>query len=235
MHPAILIVGASRRREPLGHPGSAAFRTDPGHHAPLRAVRLRQIIQPPALARPGRGTPHPGAGEHGFLPSGVGIRQTGRPGNHRAHVGRPRLHPQVWNQWLADREGILAAAEMDGKAVGFGKLTRLASGEWWIEGLRVHPDYQGLKIGSQLFEYLLDQWKERGSGVIRLATSSERVQVHHLCDRLGFRRVESVPSHGRRADGSRGVRLRIDRRSGCGRRVRSLRKRKPPPGTDPGW
>jgi predicted PurR-regulated permease PerM/GNAT superfamily N-acetyltransferase len=99
--------------------------------------------------------------------------------------------PRVWSGWLADRSGILAVAERDGKAVGIGKLTRMAPGEWWIEGLRVHPDYQGIKIGSQLFEYLVEGWKKRGAGVIRLATSSERVPVHHLCGRLGLRRVET--------------------------------------------
>jgi predicted PurR-regulated permease PerM/GNAT superfamily N-acetyltransferase len=97
--------------------------------------------------------------------------------------------PQVWSDWLADREGILAVAERDGKAIGIGKLTQMTPEEWWIEGLRVHPKYQGMKIGSQLFEYLMGQWGERGAGAIRLATSSERVQVHHLCGRLGFQRV----------------------------------------------
>jgi predicted PurR-regulated permease PerM/GNAT superfamily N-acetyltransferase len=99
--------------------------------------------------------------------------------------------PRVWSDWLADRSGILAVAERDGKAVGIGKLTRMTPEEWWLEGLRVHPEYQGLKIGSQLFEYLVEGWKKRGGGAIRLATSSERVPVHHLCGRLGFRRVET--------------------------------------------
>jgi predicted PurR-regulated permease PerM/GNAT superfamily N-acetyltransferase len=97
--------------------------------------------------------------------------------------------PQVWPEWLADREGILAAAEAEGRMVGFGKLTRVGSKEWWLEGLRVEPGYQGLKIGSQLTEYLVREWQRRKGGVIRLATSSERVEVHHLCERFGFRRV----------------------------------------------
>ena len=97
--------------------------------------------------------------------------------------------PQVWSEWLADREGLLAAAEAEGRMVGFGKLTRVSPKEWWLEGLRVEPGYQGLKIGSQLTEYLVRQWQRRKGGVIRLATSSERVEVHHLCERLGFRRV----------------------------------------------
>jgi predicted PurR-regulated permease PerM/GNAT superfamily N-acetyltransferase len=97
--------------------------------------------------------------------------------------------PQVWSEWLADRDGLLAAAEAKKRMVGFGKLTRVGPKEWWLEGLRVEPGYQGLKIGSQLTEYLVREWQRRKGGVIRLATSSERVEVHHLCGRLGFRRV----------------------------------------------
>jgi hypothetical protein len=73
--------------------------------------------------------------------------------------------------------------------VGFGKISLVGPGEWWLEGLRVHPEYQGMKIGSRLTEYLVGEWRKRGGGVIRLATSSERVQVHHVCNRLGFRRA----------------------------------------------
>jgi len=97
--------------------------------------------------------------------------------------------PRVWADWLADPEGILAAAEAKGRMVGFGKLTRLNPREWWLEGLRVHPEYRGLKIGSQLTEYLVGEWKRRGGGTLRLATSSERLPVHHLSARLGFHRI----------------------------------------------
>ena len=97
--------------------------------------------------------------------------------------------PQVWSEWQADRKGLLAAAELDKRMVGFGKLSRVGPGEWWLEGLRVHPGFQGMKIGSQLTEHLVKEWRKRGGGVIRLATSSERVQVHRVCGRLGFRRA----------------------------------------------
>jgi predicted PurR-regulated permease PerM/ribosomal protein S18 acetylase RimI-like enzyme len=97
--------------------------------------------------------------------------------------------PQVWSEWQTDRNGLLAAAELDKRMVGFGKLSFVGPGEWWLEGLRVHPGFQGMKIGSQLTEHLVEVWRKRGGGVIRLATSSERVEVHRVCGRLGFRRV----------------------------------------------
>jgi len=99
----------------------------------------------------------------------------------------------VWDDWLADPEGILMVAQYGGHAVGLGKLTRLAEGQWWLEGLRVDPQYQGLKIGSHIYEYLDDWWKARG-GAVRLMTSWERVQVHHLSERMGYAKLGEVRS-----------------------------------------
>ena len=98
----------------------------------------------------------------------------------------------VWHDWLADPQGILAVAEYAGHAVGLGKLTCISPGHWWLEGLRVDPKFQGLKISSHIFRYLDDWWQEHGGGAVRLMTSSERLQVHHLCGRLGYDKLGEV-------------------------------------------
>jgi GNAT superfamily N-acetyltransferase len=97
--------------------------------------------------------------------------------------------PYVWADWLGDRQGLLAVAEHQGRVLGLGKLTRLTEVDWWLEGLRVHPDFEGREIATQLHDHLLDHWYKNGRGTIRLATSAERVQVHRLCSRSGFHRV----------------------------------------------
>ncbi len=94
--------------------------------------------------------------------------------------------PYVWKDWLADPDGLLAVAELGARVVGLGKLTRLSENEWWLEGLRVHPDFQGRRIASHLMEYLLEYWERAAGGVIRLATASYRLSVQHLSDRTGF-------------------------------------------------
>ena len=63
--------------------------------------------------------------------------------------------PKVWSEWLFDPEGLLAIAEFKGKVVGFGKLTKLSQHDWWLEGLRVHPQFEGNRIASRLHQYLL--------------------------------------------------------------------------------
>ena len=97
--------------------------------------------------------------------------------------------PYVWNHWLKDPQGILAIAEYGGQAVGLAKVTLLAPGQWWLEGFRVDPKYQGLKVGSHIHEYIDDWWMQNGDGIVRLMTNAKNIRVHHLCEKLGFHKT----------------------------------------------
>jgi GNAT superfamily N-acetyltransferase len=101
----------------------------------------------------------------------------------------------VWDDWLRDARGLLAVAEYGGHAVALGKASYVAENQWWLEGLRVDPKYQGLKISSRMFEYLDHWWQQHAGGAIRLMTSSERVQVHHLSARLGYDKIGEVKAY----------------------------------------
>jgi GNAT superfamily N-acetyltransferase len=97
--------------------------------------------------------------------------------------------PLVWQDWLADTQGRLAVAEVGGRVLGLGKLTRLAAGQWWLEGLRTHPEFEGRGIAASLHDYLVNAWLQNGNGTLRLATASFRRAVQHLSDRSGFIKV----------------------------------------------
>ena len=101
----------------------------------------------------------------------------------------------VWDDWLADPQGILAVAEYSGRAVGLAKVSKLAPGQWWLEGFRVAPAHQDMRIGSQLHGYVDGWWLEHGDGVARLMTSSQRTKVHHLCEKLGYTRIGEVAGY----------------------------------------
>jgi GNAT superfamily N-acetyltransferase len=88
--------------------------------------------------------------------------------------------PGTWQDWLFDPHGLLAVAEFRGKIVGIGKLTKLSEQDWWMEGLRVHPQFEGNKIASRIHRYLLDFWEKAASGSIRFGTISTREPVKHL-------------------------------------------------------
>lgn len=94
--------------------------------------------------------------------------------------------PQVWAEWLADPDGFLAVAEYNGRLAGIAMLEFLQPGEWYLAGLRVHPEMEGRGIAGQLHDYLLETWQRRHArGVIRLST--HRPPVKHLCERTGFK------------------------------------------------
>jgi GNAT superfamily N-acetyltransferase len=118
----------------------------------------------------------------------------------RIWEGRDYIH-LVWDEWLADPKGILVSAQFGRGVVGIAKVTSVFPGQWWLHGLRVDPEYQGLKIGSRLHEYANDWWLENGDGTIRLLTSTKRVQVHHLCERTGYSRVGEIITYRRLLDG----------------------------------
>ena len=84
--------------------------------------------------------------------------------------------------------------------VGIAKVSPVFPGQWWLHGLRVDPEFQGLKIGSHLHEYVNEWWLEHGDGTIRLLTSTKRVQVHHLCERTGYNRVGEIITYRRSLD-----------------------------------
>ena len=97
--------------------------------------------------------------------------------------------PQVWEEWLADPNGCLLSAEYQGQVIGIGRVREVSPMDWWLEGLRVHPEFQGRGVGAQLHDALVAHWQANGQGALRLATSSKRLTVHHLCERTGFKWV----------------------------------------------
>lgn len=97
--------------------------------------------------------------------------------------------PRRFGDWVADDQGEFTVAYEGDTLVGFGKLTELAPGEWWMEGLRVHPEHRGRGIARRLHHHAVDLAIRIGRGVVRLATNGQNKPVHKLCRETGFRRV----------------------------------------------
>ena len=100
--------------------------------------------------------------------------------------------PEVWDDWLKDPNGLLAVAESNGHAIGCSKITLISQGQWWLEGFRVDPNYQGLKVGSRLHSYVTDWWVENGDGTLRLMTDAGNFAVHHMCMKTGYIKTHEV-------------------------------------------
>lgn len=100
--------------------------------------------------------------------------------------------PSVWEAWLKDAKGLLAVAHLGSRLVGLIKLTEQAADEYWLEGLRVHPEFQRQGIASHLHDYIMAYWENNCGGVIRLITASTRFAVHRLCQKTGFKQLAEI-------------------------------------------
>jgi len=65
---------------------------------------------------------------------------------------------RVFDSWVKD--GNFYVLELEGKVVGTAKLTILPDKVGWLEGLRVHPNYQKRGFGRVLHNFMLHKGKE---------------------------------------------------------------------------
>jgi GNAT superfamily N-acetyltransferase len=94
--------------------------------------------------------------------------------------------PRIWEEWISDPEGVLLVALWDEKPISVVRASFYTPGEAWLEGMRVDPDYQGRGVATAVFTELMEAVEERGAHVARLLTAWRNVEVHRMCDHLGF-------------------------------------------------
>jgi GNAT superfamily N-acetyltransferase len=97
--------------------------------------------------------------------------------------------PEVFDEWVADPAGEFTLAFDGPQLVALGKLTGDGPDEWWLEGLRVHPDHRGRGLARLLHEHAVQLADRVGSGVLRFATAGSNAAVHALARRTAFELV----------------------------------------------
>jgi GNAT superfamily N-acetyltransferase len=95
---------------------------------------------------------------------------------------------EVWDDWLADPTGLFMVGEVAGEIVGVDKLTFVAPGEAFFEGLRIHPAYRGRSYAQAFQAHMLAEAKDQGAHVARLLTAADNTPIHHMAERDGFHR-----------------------------------------------
>lgn len=98
---------------------------------------------------------------------------------------------QVWDKWLADPHGELSVAELGGILVAIAKLSVLAPGELWMEGLRVASEYRRHGIAAAMAKHQLALARRIGGQTVRYATGHDNVASHTIAAQAGFRHVAS--------------------------------------------
>jgi len=102
---------------------------------------------------------------------------------HEDYIGK------VWDEWMSDPQGYFLVGELSGRPVAIGKITVLRPGEIWLEGMRVAPEIRGKGIAMAFVEQQQPFLAQVHPRVIRLATSSNNVAIHHIMGKRGYRHV----------------------------------------------
>jgi GNAT superfamily N-acetyltransferase len=110
--------------------------------------------------------------------------------------------PSVWHTWLADSSGMLMAATIEGRVVGFQHAGLQPDGSGWLEGIRVDPECQGHGIGTVLLSHGIEWARQMARGAVRLSTSDLNSASNRMAERAGmtqigtFRMVEAEAAEG---------------------------------------
>lgn len=97
--------------------------------------------------------------------------------------------PYVVDKWLTDPNGGFDVLTLRDEVIGVSKLTKIADGEWWLEGLRIDPQHQGKGFARILHHYKINQVRQIGSGVVRYTTSSRNDAIRKLSAETGFQLI----------------------------------------------
>jgi ribosomal protein S18 acetylase RimI-like enzyme len=96
----------------------------------------------------------------------------------------------VWHDWVQD-EGYTEVALSDGRIVGLGRLVELSPAEWWLEGIRIHPELRHQGIGRAMIEHLLAIFRQKGIGLLRFVTEAKNEAMVALAGKYNFRHTNS--------------------------------------------
>jgi GNAT superfamily N-acetyltransferase len=99
--------------------------------------------------------------------------------------------PEVWDDWLADEQGLVLVGELGGTVAALSKVTFQTPEQVWLEGMRVDPAYRLRGIAGRFLDYSIAYARQRGARVVRLGTSHHNTAVHHMVTRAGMERVGS--------------------------------------------
>jgi RimJ/RimL family protein N-acetyltransferase len=135
--------------------------------------------------------------------------------------------PLVWDRWLAEKKGALLTVTVDGRAVGTSKVSLLAPGEVWLEGLRLHPDYHGQGLSKRIHRATFREAEKLDPRTVRYSTWIGNEASRRIAEKNGFWQIARTgwmwgkvgrrsPVRGRRAAaGDLDTVVRFVRQSSC--------------------
>ncbi|WP_211844028.1 GNAT family N-acetyltransferase [Neoroseomonas oryzicola] len=92
----------------------------------------------------------------------------------------------------ADANQLLAVVEIDGRVAGCLQLSFIPGlshrGMWrgQIESVRIAAEARGGGLGRRMFEWAIEQCRDRGCGIVQLTTDKARGDARRFYESLGF-------------------------------------------------
>jgi ribosomal protein S18 acetylase RimI-like enzyme len=92
-----------------------------------------------------------------------------------------------------DPNNELTVVESDGEVIGMLQLTFIPYltyiGSWrcLIEGVRIHSDHRGRRLGRQYFEWAIARAKTRRCRIVQLTSDKERSSALRFYESPGFK------------------------------------------------
>ena len=128
------------------------------------------------------------------LPDLVEMLAGDKLGAQREDVSIPlnQRYLTAFNAIHADPNNELVIVEVDGQPAGMLQLTFIPylthTGSWrcLVEGVRIHPDFRGQGLGTELFAWVFQRAQERGCRIVQLTSDKQRPEAIKFYERLGF-------------------------------------------------
>jgi len=93
---------------------------------------------------------------------------------------------------IADPNQMQVVAELNGELVGTMQLSfipgiaRMGAWRGQIEGVRTRAGHRGAGIGQAMFEWAIEECRQRGCSLVQLTTDKDRLDAHRFYEKLGF-------------------------------------------------
>ncbi|MGE0152896.1 MAG: N-acetyltransferase family protein [Reyranellaceae bacterium] len=128
------------------------------------------------------------------LPAIVALLADDELGLTHENAGRPldAAYVAAFAAIEADANQFMAVAEMGGDIVGCLQLSFIPglsrSGMWrgQVESVRVAGARRGAGIGHELFQWVIEECRKRGCGLVQLTTHKARRDARRFYEDLGF-------------------------------------------------
>jgi GNAT superfamily N-acetyltransferase len=100
--------------------------------------------------------------------------------------------PDAWDAWLADPDNQMLLAQNGEVLAGCVFAASVAPGQVFSQGLRVHPDYRRLGVGTLLMNEQSRLLRERNVHIARGVTGAGNRRARAFFENVGWKEVATV-------------------------------------------